>query len=170
MDPKRRQSGSLFLCRKTQKLIGCAKSSQERSRQPRWSKKWLQAFTYHEFWLIVDGLLTEFRIFVAKNCIGFCSPTQYPKRKKTHWTNWCRNACLVYFTLHARAGFFFLSLPHVPQAAVGTTSMQISVGACLSQHMQSRPQLASGLFTFVSVLLSDMQAFSMSTFHAGVQV
>ena len=39
-----------------------------------------------------------------------------------------------------------------------------------SQHMQSRPQLASGLLTFVSVLLSDMQAFSMSTFHAGVQV
>ena len=36
--------------------------------------------------------------------------------------------------------------------------------------MQSRPQLASGLLTFVSVLLSDMQAFSMSTFHAGVQV
>ena len=31
-----------------------------------------------------------------------------------------------------------------------------------SQHMQSRPQLASGLLTFVSVLLSDMQAFSMS--------
>ncbi len=28
--------------------------------------------------------------------------------------------------------------------------------------MQSRPQLASGLLTFVSVLLSDMQAFSMS--------
>ena len=39
-----------------------------------------------------------------------------------------------------------------------------------SQHMQSRPQLASGLFTFVSVLLSAMQAFSMSTSHAGVQV
>ena len=38
------------------------------------------------------------------------------------------------------------------------------------QHMQSRPQLAPGLLTFVSVLLSDMQAFSMSTFHAGVQV
>ena len=31
-----------------------------------------------------------------------------------------------------------------------------------SQHMQSRRQLASGLLTFVSVLLSDMQAFSMS--------
>ena len=39
-----------------------------------------------------------------------------------------------------------------------------------SQHVQRRPQLASGLLTFVSVLLSDMQAFSMSTFHAGVQV
>ena len=39
-----------------------------------------------------------------------------------------------------------------------------------SQHMQSRPQLASGLLTFVSVLLSDMQALSMSTSLAGVQV
>ena len=38
-----------------------------------------------------------------------------------------------------------------------------------TQHMQSRPQLAPALLTFVSVLL---QAFSMSTFHvhAGVQV
>ena len=122
---------------------------------------------FDSFWMFP---LQDFLIFVAKNCGGACSPTQYPKRKKHTLDKLMQDACLVYFTLHARAGFFFLSLPHVPQAAVGTTSMQISVGGCLSQHMQSRPQLTSGLFTFVSVLLSDMKAFSMSTFHAGVQV
>ena len=70
--------------------------------------------------------------------------------------------------MRAQASFFFHC--RICHRKLWATSMQTSVGACLSQHMQSRPQLASGLFTFVSVLLSEMQAVSMSTFHPGVQV
>ena len=36
--------------------------------------------------------------------------------------------------------------------------------------MRSTPHFTSGLFTLVSVLLSGMQAFSMSTFYGDVQV
>ena len=66
--------------------------------------------------------------------------------------------------MRAQASFFF----HC-RMCLGKLSAPLPCKS-LSQHMQSRPQLASGLFSFVSVLLSQMQAVSMSTFHPGAQV
>ena len=91
----------------------------------------------------------------------------------------CRSTCKADLSSHlgcsrlSQCCFLTCKLLACPRSMqVYRYSSQESTEQSKCEELQRRPQLASGLFTFVSVLLSDMQAFSMSTFHvhAGVQV